>query len=392
MKTTDTIPADTVGISWRDAHASLRQFISLTPSISIDSNNVSIPSDVKEGFYHHFDIARTSFVREYCPTVTECGLELSQQYKSLRTSFLQETKLDRVETSTDLAWFLEDSIDGIRRFLFKPLLSLLANQVTIEEFEQTATDKINGAFSSLFREGYQRWVALSIVRQLLPDKSYRFPVMDAIHDGLIGEGHEKPGQHTDDVPGAQEIDYVSFEQHPVISFIAPRIAIHSRRTNAFVSLNTGFREAEWTARQRSQNMEWQEIAAIKSEHNLSKIRPDLFKKDWYELEPVLPDMTFYSASEVDDLSLVADFKYMLCPETSIIVMESSDWHEKITPEEIKRHLFAMRPRRGAFIVCRQEIPDAVITALSNESGLKLIHAGYNEDALETIVNLLSPPV
>ncbi|MCL2150241.1 MAG: hypothetical protein FWH51_04875 [Dehalococcoidia bacterium] len=377
-------------ITWHDAYAQLRQFISLTPSINIRRDTVVIPSEVKEEFYRFFDAARIAFVTEYCPAATECGLELSRQYKALRTKLIEETGLGPIEILGDLGWFLEDPIDGLGRLIFNLLFKLLADQMETAEYEQAASTTINSAYTAMFRDGYQRWVALGIIQQLLPDKSYRFPAMDAIHDVMIGEGHERPGQHVDNVPGAIEVGGLSFEQHPVISFIVPRIALHSRRTSAFVSLHTDFREAEWTARERSLDMGWLDIAALKAEYGLYKVRPDLLKKVWYELDPILPDLALYAAGDINNLALVADFKNMLRPEISLAIMESPDWNEKVKPEDLKRRLLTLRPRQGAFIVCRQEITASAITAYGNEDGLKLIHAGYDEKALEAIVNLISP--
>ena len=381
---------DSSARSWHVAYAQLKQFISVRSDIAISHGGVTISSDAKEEFYRLFDATRIAFIEEHCHSVMNRGLELSRHYKALRAGLLREAGFDSVETSTDLAWFLEEPYDGVMRFLFDPLFKLLKNQMELEEFERIASRKANDAFTALFREGYQRWVALGIIRRFSPDKSYRVPAKDAIHDVMIGEGHERPGQFTSDVPMVQEISGISFELHPVISFIVPRITTRSRRTGTFMAMHTDFREAEWTARQRSSNMEWHEIAAIKAEHKLSKIRPDLYKKDWYELDPVLPDLALYAATNVDDLSLVADYKYMLRPEICIAVMESPNWHEAVNPEDIKRRLLSLHPRQGAFIICQQEIPTSAITTFGGNDDIKLLHIGYNEDALETISGLLLP--
>ena len=390
MPITEKTPADMSAPSWLEAYAQFRQFLNLNPQIKIDRDTVLIPGEVKEEFYRFFDAVRIALIKEKCPTAIERGLELSWHYKALRTGLLKETGFDAVETSSDLTWFLEDPVDGLRRFLYDPLFKLLAGQIEAAEFAQIALGKINSAFANLFREGYQRWVALAILRRLRPDISYRFPAKDSLQDVLMGEGHENPGQHADEVPPAQEIRGLSFEQHPVISFIVPRIAVHSRRTGAFVAMHSEFKEAEWRAN-RYAEMEWLEIAALKEEYKLFKIRPDLIKKAWYELDPILPDLAIYTADEVNNLSLVADFKRMLRPEINIAIMESADWSEKVKPEDLKRRLLTLHPRQGAFIVCQQEIPAATIATFGNEEGLKLISVGYDENALEAIASLISPP-
>jgi len=391
MQTTNTTTTSALGLSWHNAYTKLRQFISHTPSIEISSNKALIPGDVKEEFYRLFDDVRVSFVKDYCPDVTECGLELSQQYKAVCAGIISEAGFDSIAISADLKWFLENPIDGLIRFLFDPLFKFLAGQIDAKEFEQVASLKITDAFAILFRDGYQRWVALSIIRRLLPDKSYRFPVIDALQDCLMGEGHEVPGQHKDEVPEAKEVRDISFDQHSIVSFVAPRATIHSRRTGNFVALHTDFREAEWTASRRSPDMEWHEIAALKTEYRLLKIRPDLIKKEWYELAPVLPDMALYTAGDVNNLALVSDFKYMLRPEINIAVMESSGWDEKVKLEDLKRRLLALNPRQGAFVICREELSPTAVAAFGNEDGLRLLHVGYDESTLEALASLISPP-
>lgn len=390
MQITDWDTKNSVGYSWHPDYDALRQFINITPSIEISSNKAVIPSEVQEEFYRLFDATRTSFVKEHCPAAIECGLELSRHYKALCTGLLSETGLSQAEASDDLRWFLEDPVDGLRRFLSNPLFKLLGGQIGVEEFTQIASDKINSAFATLFHHGYQRWVSLAIIRRLLPEGSYRVPAMDAIYDVLMGEGHERPGQHKDEVPEAKEVQNISFEQHPIVSFIVPCVTVHSRRTGAFAALHTDFHEAEWTARRRSSNAEWYEIAALKAEHGFINRRPDLLKKAWYELEPILPDLALYTAGEVNDLALIADFKYMLRPSINLAIMESPDLEASTKPDDLKRRLLALRPRHGAFIICRQALSEATVAALGNEDDIKVICAGYDEAALEPIISLISP--
>jgi len=381
--------ADTYDILWRDAYTTLIQFIDATPSIDISPNKTVLPEDVRGEFYRLFDAARTAFVKENCPAVLSHGLELSQQYKAMQTKIISDSGLDSVEITGDLSWFLKDPVDGLRRFLFNPLSKLIANQMEILEFEQMASDRLSSACATLFREGYKNWVALGIIQRLMPGKSYRTPAIDNTQDVIMGEGHENPGGHIGDIPLPQEMPGFSFEQPLIVSFIVPVLALHSQRTSAFVALHTNFREAEWTARERPE-MEWLDIGALKTEYHLLKLRPDLVKKEWYELEPILPDMALYTASDVNNLSMIADFKYMLRPDINIAIMDSAGWEEKVAPEDLKRRLLALNPRHGAFIICREEPSPEAVTTYGNTDSLKLIHVGFDESALETVVSLLTP--
>jgi hypothetical protein len=224
------------------------------------------------------------------------------------------------------------------------------------------------------------------------------PAVDAIDNGLLGEGHERPGQHTDDVPAIEEANRISFELYPIIPYIVPRVTVFSRRNSEYVAMHSDFREAEWTARKISPNMEWHQLNDIKRKYRLINLRPDIFKKFWYEFTPVLPDLALSASPDVNDLTLVADFSRMLRPEINVEIMDSNDWVNEIKIADIVRHHAAMRPRSGTFVVCRQEIPVAaqaeLEAAMSAEpdfeqlSAIRLIHAGYEVPALEAIVSAI----
>jgi hypothetical protein len=52
--------------NWKKAYQELKEYILANPSISIEKTSVSIPSDVRPGFYRLFDKVRVSFLENKC--------------------------------------------------------------------------------------------------------------------------------------------------------------------------------------------------------------------------------------------------------------------------------------------------------------------------------------
>jgi hypothetical protein len=375
--------------TWKNVYVRLIEFINQHNELEISSNRTSIPATLKADFYSYFDELRYSFVKMNLAEQLERANKLSREFKLLREKVLESEAIDNIELSSDLSWFLENPVNGLARFLFGPLMKLLAGTSVLEEFESVALKITLEAFDRLFDAGYQRFIELGMILLLAPDKSYTVPAVDGLENGLLGEGHELPGQHIDRVPWPQESRSISFEQYPVMSFIVPRILLHSTRNNSFVAMHFDFREAEWTASKISGNMEWYRFSDIKQKYGLSNLRPDLFKKTWYEFASVLPNLAVYVADNPNDLALVADFNYLLRPEINIEFMVSTDWYERGCLEEVKRHHEALKPKKGSFVICQNEIPAQVSAELGYEGaiggGISIIHSGYDIDSLDGIV-------
>ena len=159
--------------------------------------------------------------------------------------------------------------------------------------KKQAKKLVTDAFSKSFREGYLYWVELSLVAELGGDKSYRVPAVDELMDNLMGEGHENVGQHMSSIPEAIEIRNISFLQHPVVSFMTPRIFMHSTSLDKLVALHSDYVEPQWTANRVSENAEWYDFISLRNEHDVSRLRPDL--KLPIELGKILPDIMLYTA-------------------------------------------------------------------------------------------------
>ena len=376
--------------SWKNNYLKLAEFIGLHNEIEISSNKVVIPSGIKDEFYRYFDSVRETLITESFPHQLDIAEELSRNFKEIRGLVLESEAIDSIDISGDLNWFLENPTNGLTRYLFDPLMKLLAGTSNPDEFEAVSITKLNQAFCSLFSEGYNRYIELGLIYLFKPDAGYFVPAIDGLENGLLGEGHELPGQHIDRVPWPQKSNRISFDQYPVMSFIVPNILLHSAGVGSFVAMHFDFREAEWTASKISENMEWHKLCDIKRRYGLSKLRPDLFKKAWYEFSSVLPDLAIYTAPELNDLALVADYNHLLRPEVNVEIMAFEDWYKEGRLADVKKHHEAMKPKKGSYIVCLNETPLEVETELigefRTESGIRIIHSGYDYMSLESIVS------
>jgi hypothetical protein len=269
--------------------------------------------------------------------------------------------LEHILIEPSVQWFLNDPVDGLTRSLSDPLFEILKNRTDAAAFEETGKRLVHSAFISYFKEGYMRWVELAILSSLDPDKSYRVPAVDAIADPLMGEGHENPGERVANAPEAERVNSLSFQQHPIVSYVVAKIMVWSVRLGRFVAMHSEFVEPYWTAREVTRNAEWLDFTQLKIANGLARIRPD--QKIPPDLSNILPDIEIYLADDLSDIKLIADHSRILRPDVSVEVMEDADWFEKGRLSSIRRHHAVIKPRFGTFILCRVQPSQAALDEL-----------------------------
>ncbi len=380
--------------NWQESYRALQDYLAGHPEIEIRPGVTSIPSAARDDFYRYFDDVRTSFVRQMLAGEVAQGEALAQGYRRVSQAVMQQAGLEGVDIPAQLGWFLADPVDGLARLLFNPLFSLLSGKLNTVTFATQAWEQLHEACRGFQGEGYRYWVALALLGRLQPDRNYQVPAIDNLLDPIMGEGHERPGWRKEYVPEVQAGARLSFVQNPVISFIVPKVLMHSARLGLAVAMHTEFYEAQWSARCVSDKVEWYQINALRAQENLVNLRPDI-TKTWTELTPILPDFAVYTAASVEDLALVADTNQILRPELHLEIMEQDGWYDQGKLDEVVRHHRAMRPRQGTFIICREAAPAAALTALAaigveGASTIRLIQAGYDESQLEPVAQALQP--
>ena len=394
--------------TWQDTLEQLKDYIKKNPGISLGKNMVVIPGEVRTEFYRLFDKVEADFVRDYAPGPLKQGCELSAVWLEASRNFASKLGLQSIVIAQSVMWFLNDPLDGLTRALSDPLFMVLKGEMDNAAFAEQAKKLVDSNFSDYFNRGYKYWVEVSLLSLLDADKNYAVPALDEVADGLIGEGHENPGQHKALVPEAEESNRMFLLQHPVVSFVVPKALVRSKRLGHYVAMHSEFVEPQWTAREISRDAEWFDFTALKRDNGLTKLRPD--QKQLADLTRILPDIALYVSADIYNVSLVADHSNIMRPALSVEVMEDPSWYEKGRLTTIKRHHSVMKPGLGTFIVCLAPPPQAAIDELapkpppSAQAGdaakpetapeppldIHIISAGLDKNRLEPVVKAMEP--
>jgi len=353
-----------VEYQWQKHHTELLSYIAANPSIVIEGDVVRIPGDVRERFYSIFNRIRQSFVEEnYAPQLA-MGKALSNAWAEIIAS-TEQTGFGPVDISANVNCFMLNPLDGLMRQLLGPANSLLRRKIDILGFEQQGHKEVSEAFESYYRLGYMYWVQLALIKALQIDKNYRVPVIDSSTEVAMGEGHETPGFHVDNVPELEERAKVSFIQHPTVSFMTSQVIVHSTKLKGLVGLCSDFVEPHWSSCGANNSLEWFDLPALLKEHKIDKPRPDY--RDYIKFNRIMSDVLVYTTNNTNNIKLVADHYRFLRPDLCLEVMAQSDWYEKGKLEIVKKHHSVMQPRRGTYVICLEQPPQAAIDELMPKS-------------------------
>jgi len=382
--------------TWQQSYAELKEYIAKNPTIEIDMSCVVLPGDVRPEFYRLFDTVRVGFIKERYPAELEKAYELSRHYGEISKAVKDDLALESIELMASVNWFLIDPINGLMRVLFDPLFGLIKGKTDMVGFEKAASAAVEDAFKDFFREGYQRWATLSLMKLMVPDrKLWRGQATDSYTDPT-SEGDVIPGIRDEGVPEPEETKKLLFDKNLYCNFLVPKAVIRSTRLNTFVGFRPDFYEARRKARLVSEKMEWYNLKEINKKYAVGKM--------W-------PDMALYVNDRLEELSLIADYYQMARPDILIEFMEEGDWFAAGRMEAVKRHYDMLKPRLGSFVVCREAVPEAAFKSLepapaappaegateaaatqavatAEPPDIHLLSVGYNITKLEPIVEVI----
>ena len=380
--------------TWQQTYEQLKAFIASHPSIEISPSCVVITGDIRPEFYRLFDTIRVEFIKENFPAELARGYELGSHWSEVSQAVVESMGLEEIEITAGVKWFLADPINGLMRGLFDPLFDLLKGRSDLAGFEKRAREVVAADYERFFREGYQRWASVSLIKCLDGDKVYSVPAIDYNNNASEMEGDPSGGLREDSVPEAEETKRIVFEYAMICSYLVPRIIIHSRKLNRFVAFRADFYEAKWKARTLSENQEWLKIATIERELG----RSDLW-----------PNLAIYVADDLRDLFLVSDYHKVARPDAVVDFKEKENWYESEGLASIRRHYDALKPKRGAFLVSRVPVPEAAAVELepspvpalecagdplsappeaAPRRDIHLISAGYDQARLQPIFDAI----
>ena len=335
--------------NWQQNYDELKNYIKEHPSIEIKPGVVVMLDDVRPGFYRLFDKVRAAFVKEKHPTLLAEASQLSAAFATAKAEIMARLSLKEVLVNSYLTDFLQNPAEGVMRPLFEPLFALLQGKTNIEEFEQTAPDLVETSAKTLLHRGYIHWTALSLIKLLAPDTAQIVAVTDETLQQDLAAANTRPGWYTEELPllSVAERLPLDFSQYTV--FLVPRVILHSGLLNAFAAISTDFHEVYFKAKELDEHLEW---------YSIQEIRGKFGKGDLW------PDMVLVLGDEAENLRLAADYFHIARPNVLVDVMESGDWYQAGGLEKIKRHKKILKPKLGAFVVCRQPVPQAAIDELA----------------------------
>ncbi len=350
---------------WSQAYMELTDFIAEHSEVEIEASHVRLPDSVRPEFYRLFQTVRTAFIEERIPNLLNEATALSQNYLKAEKEATEQLGLDDISMMASLRRFLHNSMDELKRGLFDPLFDLLKAKVDIESFEQKTTRSIEASFGPLYRLGYEKWVAISLVKLLEADKLFQVTPREFTRDG------EKVIMRTtspeEEAPIPVESKRLSFKHENEATLTVPDFIVHSAKVNRYIALRSQMGKAYATA------------------SNASK------KRGWYTpdsivvLEPGLT-LVYVEDDNPEEISLVADAQRICRPDLIIECRELKDWYEKVGIGKVKLHHDSLKPRLGTYIVSMEPVPEQALVQL--EDDVYILEAGFDTNKLAPIVDAL----
>ncbi len=362
---------------WQATHGALRAFMAEHPDIKVSTGVVSIPAEVRAGFYWLFDNTCRALIEEAFPEHLAEAKAQGISCKQAKAE-LSQTLARPVEVEPGLDEFLSEPLKHTADLLSDQLFKLLQDRQDTDAFAENSKNIAAKALEGLLGRGYIDWTALSLLNLLEPDEAYVVPLSNQIIDDCTSDV-AIPGLGLEEVPDAVRAERIHLDVTLNQPFLAPKLIVHSPRFKAFFSLANEFRDVPLNARSRPNSLEWRRLPGLRQVMGSGRL--------W-------PDLAIYMAGSANELRLVADAFNIARPavilECLLPFQRSSD-----RLEQIKRRARALEPAIGAFVACSQPSPDEVCLALraDAESTVKIevITTRYEQPNLLPVVQAMGAP-
>jgi hypothetical protein len=382
-----------VSDSWRQAYAELKEYTANNPQINIRMSVIVIPEDIRHEFYRLFDAARLAFLKEKGQALLDEAAPLSSNYARAAQEVTKSLGLSEIKVEAGLSWFLNDPENGLIRPLSDPLFDLLKGKIDINTFEGDATESIRSSFGQLFTLGYERWVVLSLVNLLAPDRAVAIPIETIRNMCWELEADEKTGLSEKPVPGPEKMEHLSLEHEWEPAFIISNLIVHSTKLNRYVSITADLDDAMWTADGVSDKREWQRLRELGM---------------LYTPVASWPNLVIHIDDQPEDIALVADFSRFCRPDIVVECMEQADWYQKGGLDRVKQNHAFLKPKLGTYVVSRLPVPEEAFKDLIPEPAagepaseqkippqeqpldIHILTVSYDQSRLAPIIDTLSP--
>jgi len=376
--------------NWKEAYGRLEEFVKANPRIRIEQRVTVIPAESRDEFYALFDEARLAFVGEKMPTVWNEAHQLSAGYLAAAGS-LKVPGVTGIKTTPELDRLLTDPARGLVRPLFNPLFDLLKGKLSHQEFEFGAQEAVGLYIGQLLKQGYQKWVILSLAGLVGPDRVSDMP-WDDIHEHCFElQPDQKRGFTEYSVPRPRDAGQITLgHEGEGPSFLLADIIVHSPHSGLWITLADDLTDASWAAKNPTTARQWLTLRSKGQDQ-----KPLAY---W-------PDMVAYVDPRVENIGLIGDFSSLLRPDVIIECFTSPDWYRQGGLARVRRDHERFQPIRGTFIVSRYPVPQEAHAELAPAPAAEaaegeaaeapvqdifILEAGYEAPRLAPVLEALMP--
>jgi hypothetical protein len=358
-----------------NAYLELTDYIHGNPEISIGIDKVKIPGDVRMQFYQLFDGVRSQTIERRLPDLVAEARLLSDNYLKIEKEVFELLGLEKISMPVGLNRFLHYPLGEFMRDGFDPLFELLKGLIDYQAFEQKVIQSVRTSYARLFASGYEKWVALSLVRLLEADSLFQYPVEEL----SLADWHRGKEIVNVEARSSKKSNCLLFNDNQPQSVIAPDFAVRSIPSDKFIAFRSELGNALATATNASPKREWISVDSI---------------PDWADLD--LANLTFiYVDNDPENINLAIDKRRICRPDLILECRSQKGWYNAEESGRIKLHDSIFKPRLGSYVISREPVSQAV-TELKQNRGPedkgkdpRIISAGYDCSKLEAVVDSLS---
>ena len=367
--------------NWRQAYAKITDFITNHPEIKIEPSIVRIHETVRPEFYQLFKVARETFLKERNKALLDEAEVLSKKYLQVEEEVIKLLGLERISLFPRVDGFFHNPMDELIKELNSPFFNLLKGRVDITRYEEEASNILVSYFDSMYQQGYEVWVILSLIKLLEADKSFR---VDA--DEFDDDEYFKHGGGTEvSVPNPEELGVISFKHNPIIGVLVADQIIHSAKNGQYYSFRPHIVEPEGEATDKSKQREWLPLPV----RTIIDIGRNV--------------ILVYTDKRLEELSLIADSKIICRPDLIIECVGLKKLFNEKSMAKTKKYNEVFKPRLGTYIISNEPVIEKmsegqVVDIITNEpvaekvsedkeTDIHFISAGFDQSKLEQIINL-----
>jgi hypothetical protein len=339
-------------VNWRRKYRLLGDFIAAHPEIVLKKAEVSIPQNLREEFYSHFDRVRRAVVEDRYSTLPVDVEALCDNFIRIEKEVVELLRLNSISMPTDLSIFLHNPKEGLIRVLYNRLFDVLQGKLSLDDFEEQSASDLKAAAAVLFRLGYEWWASLALIKLLDPDEAFRVDFDDEFKLVL------------------REIREISFGRqahHPTMRI--PEFVIRSRRLGKYVAIKMALaREIETF------------VVTIKP-----PVRP---RKKTGDTSLALDSrvMLLFFMPSIDKIPVVADIYEctLTSPSWMVEYVTGNELNDAMAMEDVENRLNALKPELGTCLVLIDAEDEAGLAQI--QGNICPVAAGFDQAKLQAVVD------